>query len=98
METTAEAHRGYQQLFEIAEFMQDPDRLYSHMLSLQASDRGGSMGHYVFGRLRREGRLGELLSLPDDFNADLHSWLQQQVGVPGPYFSTSFSLRQVLGP
>lgn len=40
---------------------------------------GETTAQYVFGRLAREGRHSELLSLPDPFNQDLHTWLLAQV-------------------
>jgi len=40
---------------------------------------GETAAQYVFGRLAREGRHSELLSLPDAFNQDLHAWLLAQV-------------------
>lgn len=40
---------------------------------------GEGMAQYVFGRLLGLGRRAELLSLPDDFNKQLLTWLLQQV-------------------
>ncbi len=39
---------------------------------------GETTAQYVFRRLTSEGRLSELLNLPDVFNAELHAWLLRQ--------------------
>lgn len=46
---------------------------------LQDAYSGETTAQYVFRRLSSEGRQAELLNLPDAFNADLYSWLLQQV-------------------
>lgn len=45
-----------------------PEDPYAHETAAQ----------YVFGRLVREGRQAELLSLPETFNTELHAWLLRQ--------------------
>ena len=86
VESLAEAHCGYSQLFDIAEFRGEPQRLHAHMNNL-APGPGDStalgsatLAAYVFARLQREGRTSELLSLPGEFNSELEMWLGLQVG------------------
>lgn len=45
-----------------------PEDLYAHETAAQ----------YVFGRLVKEGRQAELLSLPETFSNELHAWLLRQ--------------------
>ena len=82
IETTAEAHHAYEQLFNIAEFSQNPDNLFRQMSNLGSSNSQPSqetMATYVFARLLAENRIGEFLQLPDEFNSAVEEWLQQQV-------------------
>ena len=82
IETTAEAHHAFEQLFNIAEFSQNPDNLFRQMSNLSSSTSQPSqetMATYVFARLLAENRIGEFLQLPDDFNSAVDEWLQQQV-------------------
>jgi hypothetical protein len=81
VESTAAAHRGFQQLYDIASFHRDSGHLYAQMSSLGAEGPGGgeSMATYVFSRLAQEGRISELHQLPDDFNEVLEAWLETQV-------------------
>lgn len=81
VETTAEAHQGYEQLFNIAEFRQNTERLFSQMTTLKATGavfEQQSMATYVFSRLLKEGRTGELLQLPEEFNDGIKEWLSTQ--------------------
>ena len=59
---------------------------------LQDAYSGETMAQYVFRRLSSEGRQAELLTLPDTFSADLHSWLLQQVQLQLPGRSIGVSL------
>ena len=61
---------------------------------LQDAYSGETMAQYVFRRLSSEGRQAELLTLPDTFSADLHSWLLQQVQLqlPGRLIGVLFTL------
>lgn len=81
LETLAEVHCAFAQLMDIAIWQRDPEKLYTFMLELK-SDSGaqpGSMREYVFDRLFSEGKIGELLDLPSQFNESLQLWLQNQV-------------------
>lgn len=80
IETAAEAHHAYDQLFDIAELRQDPDNLFRQMRTLRSGDRG--LASHVFARLLAAKRTGELLMLPDEFNMEVQQWLQQQVCSP----------------
>ncbi len=93
IETTAEAHHAYEQLFDIAEFLQSPDNLFRQMSNLGSStSQPGqeTMATYVFARLLAENRVGEFLQLPDEFNTEIEQWLQQQVGMPDITMTSSF--------
>lgn len=46
---------------------------------LEDAYSGENTAQYVFRRFTRGGRQAELLSLPEAFNAQLHSWLLRQV-------------------
>lgn len=81
IEALAEVHSAYPQLMDIAQWLQDPDKLYTYMLELGRVDNthSGPMMDYVFSRLLTEGRVGELLDLPSQFDTLLGFWLQNQV-------------------
>lgn len=82
IETTAEAHHAYEQLFNIAAFSENADNLFrqmSHLGSSTSQPSEETMATYVFARLLAEERIGEFLGLPDEFNSEVEQWLQQQV-------------------
>ena len=77
--------RGYEQLFDLAAFREDPWQLYEQMGNQHGAEdcRFGwdTLAAYVFTRLWQDSRVGELLGLPDDFNEELYCWLQHQVSL-----------------
>ncbi|KAK9808624.1 hypothetical protein WJX72_000762 [[Myrmecia] bisecta] len=88
VESLAEAHRGYSQLFDVCAYLEDAERLYGHMAALTGATAGTgfhqSAADYVFERLYSDGRKAQLLELPDEFNGQLLEWLSQR-GYEGPF-------------
>ncbi|BDA43944.1 Nuclear pore complex protein NUP133 [Coccomyxa sp. Obi] len=80
VESLAQAHAAHAQLFDLCEFLGDRARLHDHMAANAPEDPYAheTAAQYVFGRLVREGRQAELLSLPEAFSDELHAWLLRQ--------------------
>lgn len=81
VQSLAEAHLAYPQIFDITQAKHQPELLYDYMLDLGADNpaAGDTMATYTFARLFSEGRVGELLDLPSQFDQSLQLWLQNQV-------------------